>query len=164
MAQASLSSTTQSIGNPGYLILTYPDPLGGGNNLSVSFHPGLARFVQPRYSPHQKVNIAVDGAIHVFQVATTEMFEMPLIFQDLPFFDTPTDPREPTEGLQTLFSFVRTTLNYHQYTCTLTTPDGQIETVRYMGGIDSFEEASQNNRAARAQRYYGTLTFWRVIT
>lgn len=163
MAQNSLSSTTQSVGNPGYLILQFLE--SGGHAISVSFSPALARFVQPRYSPHQKVNIAVNGSVHIFQVAPSEQFELPIIFQDLPFFDVGDgEPGAPTEGYQTLLSFVRTTLNYHENTCLMTTPDGQIETVRYMGGADSFEEASQNNRAPKAQRYYGTLTFWRVIT
>ena len=163
MAQDSISSTTQEVGNAGMLRLAFYDSTGTRSTISVSFHPGLALFTQPRYQPHQKVNVAVNGSIHVFQLANTEAFELPITFRDLPFFDTPADPREQTDGLQSLFSFVRYTLNYHANICELTTPDGQIETVRYMGGLDSFEEASQNNRSQRAQRYFGTMTFWRVI-
>ena len=164
MAQDSLSSTTQSVGNPGYMILQYLDPSGGGNNISVSFIAPMAKFVQPMYSPHQKVNIAINGGIYTFQLATTEMLEMPLVFQDLPFFDVHVgEPGAPTQGVQSLLSFIRFTLNYHQNTCILTTPDGQIETVRYMGGAESFVEADQQNRAPKAQRYVGTVTFWRVV-
>ena len=165
MATSSEQSPTQSVGNPGYTILQFLE--SGGHSISVSFAPTLMRFVNPRYSPHQKVNIAANGSVHVFQVATTEMFELPFEIQDLQWFDNNAmeNPLFPTgDGAESLLSFVRYTLNYHENTFVLTTPDGQIETARYMGGIDSLVEASQNSRSQKREFYTGTLTFWRVIT
>ena len=163
MPQASLSSTTQSIGNPGPLIFTCASSNPGLPVVSVSFHNALCRMIQPQYAPVQHVNVAANYSIHIFQIASAEQLILPIQFQDLPWDDTPTDPREQTDGYRSLLSFIRTTLNYYVSTFSVTTPDGQIEPLcRYMGGVDSFVEAE--GRAQRAQRWTGNLTLWRVIT
>ena len=163
MATPSQSSVTQSIGNPGPLILTCYASNVAIPSVSVSFHNALCYMTQPQYAPVQHVNIAVNFSVHVFQVATTEQLVLPVHFQDLPWDDSPNDPREQTDGYMSLLSFIRYTLNYHASTFAVTTPDGQIEPVcRYMGGVESFVEAE--GRSQRAQRWTGNLTFWRVIT
>lgn len=162
MPQASLSSTTQSIGNPGPLIFTCYASNTNMPSVSVSFHNALCYMTQPQYAPGQHVNIAANFSVSVFQVTTSEQLVMPIHFQDLPWADTPSDPREQTDGYGSLLSFIRYTLNYYASTFQVTTPDGQIEPLcRYMGGIDSFIEAE--GRSQRAQRWTGNLTIWRVI-
>ena len=162
MAQESLSSLNQSIGNPGPLIFACAASNPGLPTVSVSFHNALSKMVQPQYAPAQHVNIAANFSIHVFQVATAEQLVLPIQFTDLPWDDSPTDPREITDGYRSLLSFIRWTLNYHVSTFSLTTPDGQVEPIcRYMGGIESFVEAE--GLSQRAQRWTGNVTIWRVI-
>ncbi len=163
MPQSSLSSTLQFIGSPGPLILSCPASNVGEPAVSVSFHNGLCRMTQPQYAPAQHVNIAANFSIHVFQLATSEQLVLPIKFLDLPWDDSPTDPREITDGYASLLSFVRYTLNYHASTFSVTTPDGMVEPVcRYMGGIEGFVEAE--GRSERAQRWSGDLLIWRVVT
>lgn len=84
------------------------------------------------------------------------------MFVDLPQDDyDSTTQRIRTEGYTSLLSFIRTTLNYHQNICTITTPDGFIETMRYVGGIETFQEAvGQVNK----QKFWsGTISWDRVI-
>ncbi len=163
MPQASLSSTTQMIGNPGPLILACAASNAAMPTVSVSFHNALCRVTQPQYAPVQHVNIAANFSVHVFQLASSEQLVFPVQFQDLPWDDMPNEPSSrQTDGYASLLSFIRYTLNYHVSTFAITTPDGQIEPLcRYMGGIDTFVEAE--GRSQRAQRWTGNLTFWRVI-
>jgi len=161
MATPSGSATDRSVGNAGLLTLSYIDTTGAGNNISVSFVPTLVRMTNPQYSPFQHVNVAVNGSVHIFQLATTEQLAMPVVFTDLPWDSTNIPSSVLTNGFNDLQSFIRYTLNYHENTCILTTPDGQIETVRYMNGMDGFQEATGNTNKVRF--WTGTLTFWRVI-
>ena len=163
MPQSSLSSTIQMIGNPGPLIFSCAGSNPGLPVVSVSFHNTLSKIVQPQYAPVQHVNVAVNFSLHIFQLSPAEQLVFPVQFLDLPWDDTPADPRELTDGYRSLLSFIRWTLNYHASTFSVTTPDGQVEpTCRYMGGIESFVEAE--GRSQRAQRWTGNLTLWRVIT
>lgn len=162
MPTSSLSSTTQSIGNPGYLVLSYAGGTGG-TDVAVSFIPTLARMVNPQYAPLQKINVAVNGSVHVWQYgANLEPLYFPLEFTDLPWSqDVFSATGRHTAGYADLLSFLRYTLNYHEKTCTLLTPDGQLDEVRYMNGIESFREAA--GATNKQQFWTGQILFWRVI-
>lgn len=160
MPQAWGSATTQSVGNPGFLILTCFES-ATGNSVSVSFNPTLCKMVQPQFGPLQKVNVAVGGQFHIFQLSDNEPLVFPVEFMDLPWNSSDQNP-EPTQGYADLLSFVRYTLNYWASTCQITTPDGMVETVRYNGGIDTFREAE--GRSQRAQRWTGNIQFVRVLS
>ena len=161
MPQTFVSSTTQGVGFPGYLTFTCFGSAGTGAQVSVSFNPTLCKVPSLQLASLQRVSIAVNGSIHVFQLSSNEPLTLGVEYMDLPWNDS-TDNPEPTEGLATLFSFIRYTLNYYASICTMTTPDGLIEIVRYMGGIETFVEAQ--GRAQRAQRWNGNLQFMRVLT
>ena len=169
MATPSLSAPGQGVGFAGYCVLSYQDPTGL-NNVAVSFLPTLVRMTQPQYASLQKVNMAINGTVHIFQFATQEPLTWPLDFQDLPYNEQFTPGGggpvggigRPTNGYLDLLSFVRTTLNYSEKTLTIQTPDGQIETVRYLRGIEQFQEAA--GQTQRAQFWTGQLVFTRVIT
>lgn len=161
MPQQFGSAANQSIGNAGYLILTCFDASGTGASVSVSFNPTLCTMTQYQLQPLQRVNVAVNGSIHVYQLSDNEPFTMSVDFKDLPWDDSFVNP-EPTEGFATLMSFVRTTLNYYASTMQMITPDGILEIVRYGGGLDGFREAE--GRSQRAQRWTGTISFNRVLT
>src|ERR1043166_2960796 len=160
MPQESLSSTTQSIGNAGPLILAYSDTTGATAPVSVSFIPTLAKMVNPKPGPLQRVNLAVGGQIHVFQFSPNESLQWDLVFTDIPYYDN--DPRIPrSQGFQSLQRFIRYTLNYHTNVCTVTTPDGFIETMQYIGGLESFQEALGHTE--KVTYWTGQLSFLRVI-
>lgn len=162
MATPSLSSTTQSIGHAGMLTLSFIDPTGAGNFTSVSFIPTLAKFINPQFSPIQHVNVAVNGSVHIFQLGLNEIFKLNFIFTDLPYSQAVfANTGRFTDGFGDLLSFIRFTLNYHEKTCVATTPDGAIEVVRYMKGIDSFVEAT--GMTQKVEFYSGQLEFWRKI-
>lgn len=166
MAQDSLSSTTQRIGNAGQLVLTCLDTTGGGNNTVVTFSPAYARIVQPIFAPFQRVNMSVEGGFHVFQYSSNEALTWSIEFFNLPSFDALGDPRELSQGYLSLLSFVRYTLGYHASTCQILSPDGFIEpSMRLLGGWETFAEADagQKNTAQRAQRWAGILSFGRTL-
>lgn len=160
MAQDFVSSTTQSIGNPGWLTLLWTASGGTGSTVSVSFSPVFAHSLQYQLSPIQKVNVAVTGGLHIFQLGTQEIFNLPIEFTNLPWDDNDPAPNAG-QGFASLMSYIRYVLNYHQYTCLLTTPDGIQEQVRYLGGLDAFREAS--GQAQKHNRWDGTVLFTRVI-
>lgn len=155
------SATTQSIGNPGYCVFSWYDSTGGVPNVACSFNPTLCKIVQFAFHPLQHVNTAVGGQTYVFQLSTNEILNINVIFESLPWSDSDVNP-EPTAGFESLLSFIRTTINYHEKTFTVLFPDGQVEEVRYMGGLDAFQEAA--GRAQRAQRWDGTINLTRNIT
>ena len=159
MAQDSLSSTTQSVGNPGPLILTWTDPAPPNGSVSVSFSPAKAHIVKPEFAPVQRINISDDGHVHIFQLSTNETLRWDIDFEELPWADDPTGQK--TEGWRTLRQFIRTTLNYSQYSVTITSPDGDIESMIYVGGLDTFQEAQ--GRGTRREFWNGTLTFTRFF-
>lgn len=161
MATSSLSATDRSVGAAGYMTFSYIPTSAGDSSVSVSFSPAFVRMTNPQYSPFQHVNVAVNGAVHIFQLATTEQLAMPLQFTDLPW-DVTAAPDDSGDGFLALQNFVRYTLNYHEKTFLMTTPDGQIETCRYMNGLDSFQEATGNTN--KVQFWTGALTVWRVIS
>lgn len=165
MAQDSLSSTTQSIGNAGPLSLTCLDATGGGNNVVVQFNATYARIVTPQYAAFQHVNRSLEGGYHIFRYSTNESLFWPIEFANLPSLNLLTDPREQSMGVLDLLSFIRVTLDYSASTCIAVSPDGYIETVRYLDGITSLAEADagQRNTAQRALRWAGTINFTRVI-
>jgi hypothetical protein len=163
MPQDPLSSVTQHIGDPGYLVLSWAS--GVGTSVSVSFTAAYARVTQFEYAPTQRINLAVSGRLHVFQLTSNESLVLPTIWHDMPFFDGTTDPRgNYTQGLQSLLSFIRYTLNYYANSCTIMCPDGQIEHVQYWGGLEGFQEAGDGqSMSPRAQRWSGTLNFHRCL-
>lgn len=164
MPQEPASSTIQSIGNPGYLVLSWSS--GVGTSVSVSFTPAYVRVPQFEYAPFQKINLSVNGTLHIFELANNESLILPTIWHDLTYFDGTLDPRgNYTQGLQSLLSFIRYTLSYYANSCTILTPDGQIEHVQYWGGADSFREAADgNNMSPRAQRWSGEIQWYRCQT
>ncbi len=133
------------------------------HDVSVSFLPTLVKMVQPQYAPLQKINIALNGAIHIFQYGTEETLVWPIDVTDLPYDQQAAQYiGHPTDGFLDLLSFIRSTVNYTAYQFTVLTPDGQIEAVRYLKGIDQFREAA--GQTNRAQFWTGQLTLMRVIT
>ena len=161
MAEDGGSATVAAVGSASFMVLAWLDPSGAGHDVVLGFNPTLAKIVQPQYSPLQVINVAVGGQFHVFQLSPREPLHIPAEFEDLPWDDQITDPAEPTYGFNSLQHFIRYTINYHSSVCYLQYPDGQIETVRYLGGLDSFREAE--GRSQKAQRWTGTLLFGRFI-
>jgi hypothetical protein len=161
MPQAWGSATGVGVGNPGYCVFSWHDSTGAVGNIALSFNPTLCKIVQFGFHPLQHVNTAVGGQTYVFQLSTNEILNINVIFESLPWQDSDANP-EPTAGFESLLSFIRTTINYHQEVFTVLFPDGQVETVRYIGGIDAFQEAG--GRAQRAQRWDGTINVTRNIT
>jgi hypothetical protein len=162
MPQDSLSSLTQSVGNAGYLVLQRIDITGASPTVSVSFVPTLAKMVHPQHSPLQYINVAVGGSIHTYQYSTNEPLTWTVIFQDLPFFDNDILQPVVTQGFQALQSFIRYTLNYCANPCIMTTPDGYIETMRYINGLETFAEAE--GQTQKVQRWSGQLVFSRDLS
>lgn len=161
MPQASLSSLTQGVGHTGYCVLSWADPLGLAN-VSVSFLPTLIRMTQPQFAPLQYVNYAMNGSIYIFQYGPQELLTWPLDVLDMPYdLQASTRLGHPTDGFVDLLSFIRSTVNYSEKAFTVLTPDGQIETVRYIKGIDQFREAA--GQTNRAQFWSGQLTVMRVV-
>lgn len=162
MAQDFGSATSgQSVGAPAWCIFTWTASTGTGSTVSVSFNPGHARSLQYQLSPLQKVNVAVNGSVKIFQLGTQEVFNLPIEFVDLAWDDNDPAPNGG-QGFLALMSFIRYTINYHEETFTLITPDGVQETVRYLGGLDSFREMS--GQAQRHNRWNGNIFLTRVIT
>src|SRR5262245_45830035 len=149
MPQNSLSSTSQSIGSPGSLVFTCQDNTGAGGDVTIFFNPAYARMVQPEYFALQHRSVSLNGSVYVFQLSTNEPLVYPIEFQDIPYGDGTQDPRDLSHGMLDLLSFIRVTLNYAQSACNILTPDGFIETMTYVDGIDSFIEAGQNTRSQR---------------
>ena len=141
------------------MVLSYS--IGPGTSHSVSFTPAYVRVPQFEFAPFQRINLAVSGKLHVFQYSTNENLIIPTIWHDLPYFDQLDDPRlAVTQGLQSLLSFIRYTLNYYANSATLLCPDGQTISVNYFGGAQDFLEASDGqNMSPRAQRWSGTLNW-----
>jgi len=161
MPQNFVSVAGQAIGSPGYCVLSYADPVGT-NDVSVSFLPTLVRITQHELAPLQKVNIALNGTVHVFQYGPQELLTWPVQFNSLPYDQQAAQylRGRPTDGFVDLLSFIRTTLNYSQQPFTIVHPDGIVENVTYLKGLDQFQEAVGENQ--RAQFWTGTLTVMRV--
>lgn len=162
MPQDSLSSPIYSTLNPGPLRLECHDVTGLGPSVAIEFVASLVRMTRPEPRPIQHVNVALNGALHIFELSENEPLTWPINFMDIPYFDD-TPPHKVTAGYKTLQSFVRWTLGYSISFCTITTPDGFLETMRYTGGLETFEEAASGSRSQRGQRWTGTLTFVRVL-
>ena len=161
MAQESGSATTQSVRAAGQLILSFPANASSDQaTATVSFSPALASITQPIFAPIQRVHVADNGTLHVFQLSTNEELTWRVDFEDLPWEDETTPGQ--TSGYRSLRRFVRTTLNYAEQLVTITSPDGDIETMRCLGGIETFEEAS--GRSGHRERWTGQLTFRRQLT
>ena len=160
MPQEPGSSVSQGIGNPGMLVLSWSS---GATSVSVSFTPAYVRCPQFEYAPMQRINLSVNGTLHVYEVATNESLILPTIWHDLGWFDSTDDPRgNQTQGLKSLLSFIRYTLSYYNNSCTIVTPDGFVEHVHYYGGLESFQEGSDGqNISPRAQRWGGSISFLR---
>jgi len=161
MPQNFVSVAGQSVGSPGLCVLSWSDP-AGLNPVSVSFLPTLVRIVQHQFTPLQKVNMSINGTVHVFQFGTQEPLKWQLEFVDLPYNNvTARFIGHPTQGFEDLLSFVRQTINYGEKVFTVLHPDGQVETMRYLAGIDQFREAAgQTNKLGF---WTGNLTVTRVI-
>jgi hypothetical protein len=155
------AASGQSVEAPAWCIFRWDADDGTGATVSVSFNPGHARSLQYQLSPLQKVNIAVNNSVHIFQLAPQEPFQIPIEFVDIGWADDDPAPNGG-QGFLALMSFIRYTLNYHEETFQVTTPDGVVEQVRYMGGLDSFREAA--GQAQKHNRWNGTIFLTRVIT
>lgn len=161
MATPSVSSLTQGVGHTGYCVLSWADPTGLAN-VAVSFLPTLVRMTQPQYAPLQYVNYAMNGGMYVFQYGPQELLTWPLDILDMPYdIQASRFIGHPTDGFVDLLSFIRTTVNYSEKAFTVLTPDGQIETVRYVKGIDQCREAA--GQTNRAQFWSGQLTVMRIV-
>lgn len=161
MATPSGSFPGYGVGNTGYCVLSWADPLGLAN-VSVSFLPTLCKIVAPQYSPLQKTNISINGTAHIFIYGTQETLMWPLEVTDLPYdLQASRNIGHATDGYHDLLSFVRTTVNYSEKPFTVLSPDGLVEQVRYIKGLESFREAA--GMTNKAQFYTGTLTVMRII-
>lgn len=162
MPQESATTSLQSIGNAGPLILAYVDPTGARATVSVSFIPTYARMTRPQPSALQVVNVAIGGQIHVYELSRNEPLTWTVEFLELPYLDHDVLQPIPTQGYTALQSFIRYTLSYAMNPCRVTSPDGFIETMRYVGGLDSFAEAQ--GQSQKVTRWNGQLVFARDIT
>ena len=149
------SSPGQSMQVPGPLILAFP---ASAPTVSVSFSPALARIVHPQFAPVQRVHAADSGRLHVWQPSVNESLRWDAEFTDLPLDD---DAVRQTQGYQSLRDFVRTTVSYSQQLVLVTSPDGDQETMRYLGGLETFVEASGESR--RHLRWTGVLQLVRQL-
>ena len=155
------AASGQSVGAPAWCIFRWTDNDGTGSSVSVSFNPGHARSLQYQLSPLQRINVCVNGSVKIFQLGTQEIFNLPLEFVDLAWDDD--DPMPVGgQGFLALMSFIRYTINYSQETFEIVTPDGVIEQVRYLNGLDDFREAS--GQAQKHNRWNGTIFLTRHIT
>lgn len=161
MPQNFITVPGQAVGAPGLCVLSWQDPAGLAN-VAVSFLPTLVKIVQHQFTPLQKVNLSINGTVHVFQFGTQEPLRWQLEFVDLPYntlFSRAIG--HPTQGFEDLLSFVRTTLNYSEKVFTVVAPDGQVEQMRYLNGIEQFREAAgQTNKLGF---WTGTLAVTRII-
>jgi hypothetical protein len=163
MSQEPGLAPGQDFHNPGYLILTWNPPaagLGAVQAVTLQINPAHAWIVQPQYAPIQRINIADNGKIHVFQLSTAEELHYTIEIRDLPYDDNPV-PQLVTNGFQSLRHFIRSTLNYSQELVTITTPDGEVEVMRYVGGIETMVEAA--GQAQRHLYWSGQLNFRRQL-
>ena len=161
MAQSFVSSSIQSVGNPGFCIFQFIDPTTSPYVVtsSVSFSNAKAVIYQPMFAPIQRVNLSESGQTFIFQLSTNEELTFDVQFQELPYDDSPV---EQSQGFATLRDFVRFNLNYSQFGVIVTAPDGFIETCRYIKGLESFQEAK--GQSQKRQRWAGTMTFRRLFT
>ena len=144
----------------GQLILSYIDPSPTQElTATVSFNPALARLVEPRYFPIQRVSIAESGQIWTFQLSSNIELELVIDLMDIPT-SALTVP-VTTDGYTKLYAFLVSSVNWSQRAFTLTDPDGDSFSVRYMAGFDTLREAG--GRTEKANRWSGNLTLRRVI-
>jgi hypothetical protein len=145
MSQASGSALTQSFADPGQLILAWfdPDNPGAPAAVTVSFNAGHAVLLQPQFAPIQRINVADNGRIYVLQLSANEELHWSINFQALPWEDdTHPDMGRNTAGMQSLRRFIRDTLNYSEQQVQITSPDGEIEVMLYVGGLETAVEGS----------------------
>lgn len=143
----------------GPLILSIAGSVSNPGGTSISFNPALVHMTKPVYAPIQRINVADNGKVHIFQLSTNEELRWDLEFEDLPYFDDL--EREQTQGFSTLRSFIRNALNYSQILIDITSPDGEVENMRYIQGIETFIEAAGQSR--KKGRWTGTLHFRRQL-
>src|SRR5262245_63992660 len=106
MATPSEQSPTQGVGFPGYCVLSWLN-VTDYTHVSVSFLPTLVRLVQPQYAPLQKVNVSINGTVHIFQYGTQELLTWPLEFRDLPWdVQASRNLGKATDGFADLVSFI----------------------------------------------------------
>src|SRR5262245_36409351 len=119
MPQAFGSAPGVGIGNAGPLVLKCFASNDTSQWVSVSFIPTYVKCVQFEFGAIQKLNVAVNGSIHIFQLTDNEPVTYPVEFMDIPY-NTSTPEPIPTDGYQELLSFIRYTLNYHASTAQIT--------------------------------------------
>src|SRR5262252_3527625 len=105
-------SPTQDFHTPGALILTWTssDTLTVPS-VTVQINPALVRLVQPQFAPIQRINVADNGKVHVFQLSSNEELHLPIEIHNL-HFDDFTPAGAGLNGFNTLRNFIRSTLNY----------------------------------------------------
>jgi hypothetical protein len=150
----TLTGTPSLIG--GYIILQSID-----RTVVAQYLPTLAQMTQPQPGALQLVNQAIGGQLYIFPLASAEPLTWTLHFADVPFFDQGNLGGHPTNGFQSLQSFVRTTLNYSRNTCNIILPDGTSAVMRYLAGLDTFTEAV--GRTTKVAMWTGTLLFAKEI-
>lgn len=142
------------------ITLSYTDPIPPHIRSGlVTLNPALAKMVQPRYSPIQKVSIAESGEVWVYQLSSNVELELLVELQDIP--TTTRAFPEPHDGYVQLLAFLQSSVNWSQFPFVVTDPDGDSFSVRYMAGFDSLVEAG--GRAQKTDRWTGTLTLRRVV-
>lgn len=144
----------------GQMQFSYIDPIPPGiRSATVTLNPALARMVQPKYFPIQKVSIAESGEVWVYQLSSNVELELIIDLMDIP--TTTQSTPAPHDGYVQLRNFLQSSVNWSQFPFTLTDPQGEIFTVRYITGFDTLTEAG--GRAQKLDRWSGTLTLRQAI-
>ena len=144
---------------PGQLILQWPALVVREETVTtLAFSPALAQIVHPQWAAFQRVNAADNQKLFVFSISPNEQLDWALEFIDLPWDD---DALRQTQGYQALRNFVRTTLNYSEQLFVVQSPDGDVEVVRYLRGLETFVEAGGQSK--RHLRWQGTLIVRRYL-
>jgi hypothetical protein len=142
------------------MIFSYADPIPPhARSGTVTLNPALAKMVQPRYSPIQKVSIAESGEVWVYQLSSNIELELLIDLMDIPTTSRATPV--PHDGYVQLRTFLQSSVNWSQFPFLFTDPDGDSFTVRYMTGFETLVEAA--GRAQKVDSWSGTLTLRRVI-
>ena len=120
---------------------------------SVVFRPSLVSITRKRAFPVQQMEIAVSGKEWIRELNTNveEIWE-------IDFLHLHETDSGIYNGFTALDAFIRTTINFSQFTFEITDADFDTLIVRYMRGLETFEEGGGRGRPdARTKQYFGTL-------
>jgi hypothetical protein len=126
-------------------------PAGGPYTATVELNPALVVVQHEQIAPIQRVAEVESGELWVFELSSTRRQALEVQVTDLHEADS-----GGLSGYTSLKAFIQTTLNYSASTLDLTHTDGDLWTVRYLSGLQTFREGLY-------QRWTGQLTFLKVV-